>query len=276
MALGRSWVALGMDSCWLLSVLAGFLMFSSLTSESMIVIWCVWPSLALIAMSVGVVRARIAEASVHRQRVVGSWNYLLEYSLGNAGVQGSVLVGGLLGGVEWSAGLRGALTALGPVGIIFSGLLPSLLYRSRDRADARFVARVSSLFGTTSLVWGIASVLVVERFGASFFGESAGFVQAMMGAMAVVGVLNACSTGPLLWMRVHRQRPRSLAGRGLTSVCLLLGTATAATVGEVVILPVAAGLGVAVWWWLFAQAEGTVAEEMVVQAKGTVAEELVE
>ncbi|MFE7462512.1 hypothetical protein ACFU6R_00210 [Streptomyces sp. NPDC057499] len=155
--------------------------------------------------------------------------FVVEFGVGNATAQLSVLGLGTVGNPLVVGALRGATTLFGPLNVLFgsaTGFGPPLLGRlADDRRRVRAAAVLAAVLAATAAAWATALALLPEPAGRRLLGDTWPTAAALLPATGSQYAAMAVGTCGLLALRVLDPRT-TLAVQvvfSLTAVVLLAG-----------------------------------------------------
>ncbi|MEI7032783.1 hypothetical protein [Streptomyces pratensis] len=155
--------------------------------------------------------------------------FVVEFGVGNATGQLSVLGLGAVGSPLLVGALRGATTLFGPLNVLFTSATsfgPPILHRIGDeRRRVRAAAALAAVLATTAALWATVLALLPERVGRELLGDTWPTAAALLPATGSQYAAMAAGTCGLLALRVLD--PRTTLGIqvafSLTAVVFLAG-----------------------------------------------------
>jgi O-antigen/teichoic acid export membrane protein len=258
---GRQRSAAANDGLWLLIMLLAFAIGtrSGLSADGAMACWTVG---AVVAAGFGSMQLRCRPSSRAlkwwaEQRDLGA-RFAVEFLL-VIGVSYALTIGvAAIGGLEESAGLRGATVLMGPLNILFMGVgiqvLPLMVRQvSVGAGTVWHTARFTSVGLTTAAaIWGLALVFVPSSVGESLLGESWEATVPLLPVFTWMYVASAAGIGALYGLRALADAQRSLTVRlALSPLVIAAGTVGAATggaQGAALGLAAANTIALPIWW----------------------------
>ncbi|MFE9824048.1 hypothetical protein ACFYSH_18240 [Streptomyces sp. NPDC005791] len=132
--------------------------------------------------------------------------FVVEFGVGNAASQLSVLGLGAVGNPLLVGALRGATTLFGPLNVLFTSATsfgPPLLRRIRDeRRRVRATAVLAAALAATAALWATALALLPERAGRELLGDTWPTAAALLPATGSQYAAMAAGTCGLLALRM--------------------------------------------------------------------------
>jgi O-antigen/teichoic acid export membrane protein len=258
---GRQRSAAANDGLWLLIMLLAFAIGtrSGLSPAGAIASWTVG---AVVAAGLGVaqLRCRPSRGALSwwaEQRDLGA-RFALEFLL-VTGVAYALTIGvAAIGGLDDSAGLRGATVLMGPLNILFLGVgiqvLP-LMVRDVSVAPSRLwptATRTSVGLSAAAAVWGLALILVPDGVGQALLGDSWAVALPLLPVFTWMYVAAAAGTGALYGIRALADAKRGLRVRLALSPFVIaagvIGVAIAGPIGGAIGLATVNSIAIPIWW----------------------------
>ena len=252
------------DLTWLVVLVVAFAAARShnLTAAGAVVLWAAG---AVVGCLVGLVQLRMLPARRFVAWMRGhrdlSWPYTGEFLLlSGAGMLLTVGLGAI-GGLGDAGGFRGALVALGPLGILFMGtsmqVTPMMARRiAAGRADLRRLGiRVSGALGAVAAGWGLMLLLIPDHLGEKLLGSSWQSAQDLIPILSGYYVSTALMLGATVGLRALGAARTALKlrlvvapiGLGLG----LLGAIISGSKGAALGLLIGNAIALPLWWRTF-------------------------
>ncbi|MFB7914520.1 hypothetical protein [Streptomyces sp. NPDC056061] len=135
--------------------------------------------------------------------------FVVEFGVGNATSQLSVLGLGTVGDPLVVGALRGATTLFGPLNVLFTsatGFGPPLLGRLPPQRRVRAAAALAALLAATAALWATALALLPDRIGRHLLGDTWPTASALLPATGSQYAAMAVGTSGLLALRMLAPR----------------------------------------------------------------------
>ncbi|WP_395154248.1 hypothetical protein [Ilumatobacter sp.] len=258
---GRQRSAAANDGLWLLIMLSAFAIGTRLQLSPAGAIAC-WTVGAFVAAGIGLVQLRCRPSARavswwERHRDLGA-RFAIEFLL-VTGVSYALTIGvAAIGGLEDSAGFRGATVLMGPLNILFMGVgmqvLPFMVHQVRDQLDQvwRTAKLTSTGLAAVALVWALTLLVIPDRVGQVLLGDSWDVTAPLLPVFSWLYVVSAAGVGALYSLRALADAPRSLKIRLALSPLVIVagvsGTAIAGPLGAATGLALANTIALPVWW----------------------------
>lgn len=266
--LGRPRSAAVNDGLWILFQIVAIALLFSRSNPGAPALLLAWGLAGSCAGACGFVQARPSKPLIWRwwawpleHRDLGG-RYLTEF-LASAGTGQLALYGlGILSGLTAVAAVRGTLTLLGPVSILYTGVtITAIMEGGRLRDDSRRLNRMLKLvclvLVLSTSVWVVILLALPLRVGRNLLGASWVSARAVLLVMGVSYILNGLTTGGIVGLRVRRDAVRSLRARlQLLPLALglpTLGGALRGQSGFAAGSALSALAAVGIWWYQYAR-----------------------
>ncbi|MFF9348908.1 hypothetical protein [Streptomyces sp. NPDC014734] len=131
--------------------------------------------------------------------------FVVEFGVGNATSQLSVLALGTVGNSLVVGALRGATTLFGPLNVLFTsatGFGPPLLGRLPPRRRVRATAMLAAVLAAAAVLWATALALLPDRIGRHLLGDTWPTAAALLPATGSQYAAMAVGTSGLLALRM--------------------------------------------------------------------------
>ncbi|MFJ1547513.1 hypothetical protein [Streptomyces sp. NPDC088246] len=172
----------------------------------------VWGLSALPALllSAALLRRRVAGTTLRLKVLLRRGHlgrrFVVEFGVGNATSQLSVLVLGMVGNPLVVGALRGATTLFGPLNVLFTsatGFGPPLLGRlASERRRVRATAALAAVLAATAAAWATALALLPDGIGRHLLGDTWPLAAALLPATGSQYAAMAVGTCGLLALRM--------------------------------------------------------------------------
>lgn len=164
----------------------------------------------------------------------------------------------IVGGLEQTAAFRGGQVVMGPLHVVFSGLviqLVPMMVRARSSGTDDFLRlahKTTTLTIAFVLLWTSSIALLPDSAGRALLGDTWGSTSPLLPGFAWLYVALAATIGATSGLRALGDSKTSLSIRlALSPITIVFGTAgvvSAGAGGLVVGLAIAGSLGVGLWW----------------------------
>lgn len=175
-----------------------------------------------------------------------TWRYAIDFASAHGAQLASVWLLGVFGGLAALGAYRGALVLVGPLNVLFSGVVmlavPEMV-AMRERGPDR-IPRASLLLGgvlmTIGLLWGFALSLMPDALGTAALGRTWETAQAALVPVALWVATTGIQAGPLVGLRGLAAAGRTLRSTVPIAPLVLVGGAVGGAYGGAV--------GASLWW----------------------------
>lgn len=224
-----------------------------------------WAGSGAVAALVGVGQTRVvpclrrAAPFVRSQADIGPW-FAIEFVFHTGASQVTTLaLGGMLGTAGVGA-LRGGQTLFGPFYLAMTGLMSAAVpegARLRARAPARVLTllrAMSLVLAVVAVVWGGTLLVVPDRWGAAFLGDTWQSARQLLLPLVVGALGYAVASGGVTGLRIRGAAREGLSVRVVVGVLTLVAGVGGGAVREVE--GAAWGLALGSWataigtWWM--------------------------
>ena len=258
---GRQRSAAVNDGLWLLIMLLAFAIGtrSELSPAGAIVCWTAG---AFVAAGFGLVqlccRPSVAVLSWWtKHRDLGA-RYVIEFFL-VIGVSYGLTIGvAVAGGLEDSAGFRGATVLMGPLHVLFMGVgiqvLPRMVHQVSDHLDQawRTAKLTSAGLAAAAMIWALTLLVIPDSLGQELLGESWDVTAPLLPVFSWMYVMSGAGMGALYGLRALADARRSLKVRLALSPLVITagvtGAAIAGPMGAATGLALANTIALPIWW----------------------------
>lgn len=258
---GRQRSAAGNDGLWLLVMLSAFAIGTRTELSPTGAIAC-WTMGACVASGFGLVQLRCRP----KTRVLTWWakhsdlgaRFAVEFLL-VIGVSYALTIGvAAVGGLEDSAGFRGATVLMGPLNVLFLGVgfqvLPLMVHQVKD--DVNRVWRTAKLtsvcLAAVALFWVVTLLVIPDIVGQALLGDSWHVTEPLLPVFSWLYMALAAGLGALYGLRALADARRSLKTRLALSPLVIVsgvsGAAIAGPVGAAAGLALANTIALPIWW----------------------------
>jgi hypothetical protein len=164
-------------------------------------------------------------------------------------------------GVESTAAFRGAQVLMGPVLVLFAGVMlqaaPLFARRARNAAEGlvRISIQLSLTLALVAVGWLVVLLSLPDRLGRSVLGASWAPARELLLATGLGYAIAGATAGPILAIRSQGDAKVSLTIRALVAPLIvglgLAGASAGGAVGAAVGILIASSLGMPIWWGTF-------------------------
>ncbi len=223
-----------------------------------------WGISAAVAASVGLrqLRSRPAFKNVAwwiRSQIDVTGYLLMEYVIGAASAQGSILLVGAVASLQDVGSLRAAQTLLGPLGIVSAAimtfLLPEVSRRAQlpERTKLKIAVSVSSAIVVGSLVYTVMLLILPDSLGTAALGDTWTGASAVILPMSLASAAAGASLGPAIVIYAMGQARKTfrlhLFEAPLIILCMATGVHIGGTPGAAWGMATSMTMMIPLWFW---------------------------
>lgn len=261
--LGRGNRALANDLLWAICFALGVCVVYWTDRLSVVSFLLAWGSAGTVAALVGIVQSAVIPNPLlakawWREHVDLGARYFGEF-LTTAGVSQVALYGvGLVAGISAAGALRGAQLILGPINIVYMGVIlmavPEAvrLLVSSSSAMKLWCVRLSGALGCLVLTVTLVVLMVPSSAGESLLGPTWNAGRALVVPVGLSYVATSATLGAATGLRALADSRRSLRIRLITALVTLFGATVGALLGDARLaawgIALAGILGAFLWW----------------------------
>lgn len=198
---------------------------------------------------------------------------MLEYLMGAASAQGSILLVGAVGSLHDVGSFRAAQTLLGPLGIVATAVMTFLLPEVSRRTNmlsetrVRIAAGVSAVVAVGAVLYTGGLLLIPDSLGTSLLGDTWTGASDVLLPMAVASAAGSVTLGPAIIIYAMGQARKTFRLHAIEApliiICMATGLALAGARGAAWGMAINMTLMIPLWFWQLNALKGTLAKQPV-------------